>query len=333
MDKSFEFISPEKFTGFKIRRFGQIPTIKKHQYLILDQPITGEAPKNFIKHYEYGIGRKINPLSWDSFIAKTGDKWYPNESITEQLLTCLGRSLGFNMADSKLRIIGNQIRFLSRYFLKPEQQLIHGADIYFGYFDNDQDFVNNIENQNEARNLLTLQLTAKAIEKIFPDQHIQIVNQLIKMLLFDAWVGNKDRHFYNWGIISSIKNKHKPYFSPIYDTARALFWNYSEKKVVTLLRNPNELNKALNRYSQNSKPKIGWEGEGDINHFKLFKLIYDNEFGISKTEVKDFFNTNKFQLCVDILDVGFSDLMSKSRICLIKQVLKFRHEKIIEIIN
>lgn len=332
MGKSFEFIKPEKYTGFKILRFKQIPTIKKHQYLIQDQPIAGEAPKNFIKHYEYGIGRKNNTRSWDSFIAKTGDKWYPNESITEQLLTQLGQCLGFNMADSKLRLIGNQIRFLSRYFLIPDQQLIHGAEIYSGYFDNDQDFIYNIENNNEASNLLTLQLTAKAIETIFPNQHLQIVNQLIRMLLFDAWVGNKDRHFYNWGVISSIKNKHVPYFSPIYDTARALFWNYSEEKVVTLLSNQVELDKGLKKYAENSKPKIGWEGETDINHFKLFKLIYENEFGISKTEIKKLFNTEKFQFCKDIIDFNFNDLMSKSRICLIKQVLKYRQEKIVEIL-
>ncbi|MBC8883138.1 hypothetical protein H9X57_06230 [Flavobacterium piscinae] len=57
------------------------------------------------------------------------------------------------------------------------------------------------------------------------------------MLLFDALTGNNDRHYYNWGVISHIKNEHKPYFSPVYDTARGLLWNDSDKKLYLCTKN------------------------------------------------------------------------------------------------
>lgn len=54
------------------------------------------------------------------------------------------------------------------------------------------------------------------------------------MLLFDALTDNNDRHYYNWGVISHIKNEHKPYFLPVYDTAKGLLWNVSDEKVISL---------------------------------------------------------------------------------------------------
>lgn len=54
------------------------------------------------------------------------------------------------------------------------------------------------------------------------------------MLVFDAIVGNNDRHFYNWGVIVDLKGMKPPRFSPVYDTARGLFWNQSEEWIEKL---------------------------------------------------------------------------------------------------
>ena len=62
------------------------------------------------------------------------------------------------------------LRFLNRYFLKKEQRLVHGAEIYAGFLSNDKDFV---------------------------------------------------------------ENKHEPYFSPIYDTARGFFGIQSARRLHT----------------------------------------------------------------------------------------------------
>lgn len=85
--------------------------------------------------------RRNNPLTWPLYIAKTGHKWYPVESITNRL----GRVFGIRMADSRLGVINGQLRFLSRYFLDVEKEtLAHGAEIFAGYL-KDQAFVEKVE--------------------------------------------------------------------------------------------------------------------------------------------------------------------------------------------
>src|SRR5690349_8608814 len=78
--------------------------------------IPGDAPKNFIRirEYDQGIRRPTHPISrWVGYIAKVGSKWYPIESITEHLLTRIGEVLGVRVAQSQLRMVGGQVRFLS----------------------------------------------------------------------------------------------------------------------------------------------------------------------------------------------------------------------------
>ena len=66
---------------------GSIPFAKKHQYFIVtDIAITGDSPKDFIRYYQYGTGRKADPNTWPWFIAKHGHKHYPMEAITEYTL-------------------------------------------------------------------------------------------------------------------------------------------------------------------------------------------------------------------------------------------------------
>ncbi len=131
------------------------------------------------------------------YIAKTGHKWYPNESITELLLNNVGSALGLTMAKSKLAIISGQLRFLSEYFLpSPEYELVHGADIFADYV-MDKVWVEDVEQKKLARKFFTFQFAEKAIQKAFPQNFSDLLPEFVKLLIFDAIVGNNDRHFYN----------------------------------------------------------------------------------------------------------------------------------------
>ena len=214
-----------------------IQTIKKTNYRIVKgMSVMGDAPKSIIRLYEYDKHndyRKRNVCRWPLYIAKTGHKWYPIESITEYLLFRLGEVFGLNMAKSSIVNIGGQIRFLSKYFLNgKDEELVHGADIFAGYLNDDNNFfVDEIERQSLSQELFTLQFIEKSVEYSFAFKKEEILHDLVKLLLFDAFVGNNDRHFYNWGVVRSMKQDFLPYFSPVYDTARGLFWNESEQKL------------------------------------------------------------------------------------------------------
>lgn len=305
-----------------------------HVHQFKDVSVDGDAPKMFIGVYEknemHGL-HKRNFNNWIKYIAKTGHKWYPIESITEHLLNRLGTCFGLKMAQSRLAIISGQLRFLSRYFLnKREMQLVHGAEIIAGYLNDSTSFVDEVDANRMSKDLFTFQFIEEAVSAAFYHQKDTILRELVKLVLFDALVGNNDRHFYNWGVITSIKNTFQPYFSPVYDTARGLFWNISEEGL--LQRSHHNAEQFIKKYCNNSTPKIGWEGEPNINHFNLVEVIYKKSFFLEKEDIKELFLQKVIKNMYDVIDKEFSLLMSPCRIYMIKKCLSYRYKIITEIL-
>lgn len=331
MDR-LKYVKTEKLSGAYPPDTGCIKTLKRNRYSVIDIFVSGDAPKEVIKVYDYEEGKISKFRNWSIYIAKTGHKWYPYESITEFLLNKLGECLGLEMAASQLVNAGGQIRFLSKYFLKKNQRLIHGADIFSGYIE-DREFIEEIEEKKLAREMLSIQFAQEAISVLFPDHYEKIFKEFIRLLIFDAIVGNNDRHFYNWGIVRDIFLKEDPKFSPIYDTARGLYWNQSEQNIISLYNNVNSKSAFLSKYVNNSRPKIGWEGESNLNHFQLVKLIADNEFGISKNEVKFLISKESENKCLSYILQNCRGLFSKERETLIMECLQLRFRNLQKELN
>src|ERR1039458_9065379 len=93
-----------------------IPKAGTRFFRKFDISLTGDAPKNFPRGYDYGRCRKAHMSDWPAYIAKVGHKFYPNESVTEHLLTRVGQLLGLKMANSRLMWVRGQLRFLSEFF-------------------------------------------------------------------------------------------------------------------------------------------------------------------------------------------------------------------------
>lgn len=310
----------------------QIAPLRKGYYRILSDDVGGDAPKDFIQVYEYGRARKASKKKWDKYIAKIGHKWYPLESISEYLLNRIGDVLKLEIAFSQLRLVHGQMRFLSRYFLKEDEIMVHGAQIYSAYLlENDDKFVEEIENQNLARALLTFQFTDEAVKFVFPDQYQTIMNHLVELLVFDAITGNNDRHFYNWAVITDLKGKRPPKFSPIYDSARGLFWNIGESVIESKFYEGKGKNSrinqiALEKYLQSSRPKIGWEGwkeDKEINHFQLISLINEHYPQHQKTCLS-LIKTVSLEAILRLLMEEFITFYTPKRFQLMQECLKKR---------
>jgi hypothetical protein len=77
-----------------------IPHLREYSIQTVDfLSMTGDAPKDFITDSEYRPGHRTRQQRSESYIAKVGSKFYPNESITEQLITEIGKSYGLKIAD------------------------------------------------------------------------------------------------------------------------------------------------------------------------------------------------------------------------------------------
>ncbi|HMP30915.1 MAG TPA: hypothetical protein PKD85_15015 [Saprospiraceae bacterium] len=184
-----KYVDVKNISGF----IPQIKLIKKSQFHIVDIPVTGDAPKDIVNAYFYKKGEKRASKRY-TYIAKVGHKHYPIETITEYLLNQLGSCFGIEMAESEIAAIPyankSQIRFFSKYFLKEGELLIHGADIYAAYY-NDDSIISLIEAQKMEKDMITVQEAKKAILYSFPNNP-EILGCYCKLLLFDALIGNND---------------------------------------------------------------------------------------------------------------------------------------------
>ncbi len=327
-----KFTQPENYTGFNFET-NKIKRLKKKDFVVEDIKVGGDAPKIFIRAKFYEHGRRRDHGTKKNYIAKVGHKWYCNESITEHLLNRLGKCVGVKIANSQLKFINGQLYFLSEYFLQADQQLIHGAEIYRGFYKDDSNFVEEIEEQKQSKSLFTFQETQQALSEIFGQKNTTIYTNFVKMLLFDAFVGNNDRHFYNWGVVRHVANKHEPYFSPIYDTARGLFWNKSEESINSFLSNKDSLESRIEKYAIKSTPKLGCSKTDVDNHFDLVKSIYVCSSKYLQEIIKNFISSLDLNVCFQLIDEEFISILSSNRMILIKKLLKFRHLKLLDIVK
>jgi hypothetical protein len=270
--KSIAVSQIKRRSGFEVVSHHGIDHVRAGYFCRLDISVPGDAPKDFLRIYDYGRGRKVRMSDWPSYIAKVGHKLYPNESITEHLITRIGQLLGLEMARSRLMWVRGQLRFLSEYFLRPDESLIHGAEIFAGYLA-DKDFVDQVGEERMERDIFTFQVVEDSVLNRFPNHAGEIMRGFVRLLGFDAIIGNNDRHHFNWGVITQVAGKRSPRFSPIYDTARGLLWNTDE---AGLASSEARIDQFLDRYVKQCYPMLGWDGAGKPNHFELIEKIVDH---------------------------------------------------------
>lgn len=316
------------WSDYQLKWEAVIPQLKNFSLETVDfLSIPGDAPKDFITDREYRRGHRGRRNRIDSYIAKVGSKYYPLESITEQLLTRVGQIFDLSIADSKLRIVHGHVRFMSKYFLnRREEQLIHGAQIFEQSLGK-EDYAQLAEKKSEAE-FFTFQMVCESIRVPFPEFELRIVRGLVEMLAFDCLIGHNDRHPYNWGVIVPIYKIQSPRFAPIFDTARALFWNVPEKRIQQMLTDKQQ----LETYIRNCEPPFGWWGEPNVDFFRLMGLIWQSSDKY-RPHIEKLLNEQAMEDALRMVDKEFSDLMSPARRQLIKECLHLRYRKLKEAIH
>lgn len=307
--------------------------LKEKDYYVKTIPLDGDAPKQFIKVYQYredsGIIRR-NLHTWDPYIAKTAEKWYPHESVIEFMINRIGQTLGLRMNEVALFKINGQIRFLSKFFLRKNEVLIHGAEICGGYL-NDLALAAEIANDpKDSRELFTFEFICKAIQTIFDAFAEEIISDLVRLITFDAITGNNDRHFYNWGVIRNIKRSGaSPKLAPIYDSARGLFWNESDEQLERILENHQQNGKRVEKYLNNAQPRISVEGDSKINHFGLISFLKEHQPGF-RVIIENIASEENEKKVIAMLKQEFFRYFSEERQKLILIILAERFKKVRE---
>ncbi len=171
-------------------------------------------------------------------------------------------------------------------------------------------------------------MTCEAIRVWFPENNEKIIIGYVEMLTFDAIIGHNDRHPYNWGVIVPLFRNRLPRFAPVFDTARALFWNIPEKRVVTMLTNKMSFESYVNK----CRAPIGWDKKKEVDFFELIALIW-KEFVFCRKHIEKFLDADKLNDIAKILDEDFGKLISEERRELIKSCLHLRQGKLKEAVS
>jgi hypothetical protein len=225
--------------------------------------IPGAAPKVII--------HRLNAPPEDFFLAKGAEKWGEIETYSEYFFNQLGRALGLDIAHSGLIRMGGQLRFTSKSFLLPNEILTHGYVIAQDSLGKED--VQRIGRKEEQR-VYDIEIVREMLGSFCGDSFPNIFSKFLEMLVFDALLGATDRHIQNWGVIVSVERPRSFRLAPIFDTARAFFWDFDEARLKDFHFAPATENR-YEGYLNRARPCIGLPGlRGKrVNHFGLVEYL------------------------------------------------------------
>ncbi|MDI9357357.1 MAG: HipA domain-containing protein [Phycisphaerales bacterium] len=196
------------------------------------------------------------------------EKYYRYEFYNEIIAYQLGKSLGLDILRYDIALFDNELGCIS-----PNMTVIDDTNlIEVGKFmiAINQDFE---PDKTETRKQYTFQLLMETLQKFELEK---FNNFFFETLLFDAVIGNTDRHQENWAFIGKPNTAfvHDPNYyktAPIYDNGSSLARELTDESVNGLLNNEQDLEK----YIAGGKSELHWKGQ-KISHFDLVeKMLAD----------------------------------------------------------
>ena len=179
------------------------------------------------------------------------------------------------------------------------------------------------KNEEERSKFYTISNIKKVLDHLDPE----LFSGFIKIMVFDALVGEQDRHEENWGI--SIKDHHY-FISPLYDNGCSLL---KEFKNVNLANYYYNHKKDFDAYIKRSKTYFYKEDKKTrYKHFELIEYLYSEYPELIKKEI---YNLKKLtnKKIEEIVNAIPDDLLINKHKEYIIEYLKRRKEILLNIIE
>lgn len=169
--------------------------------------------------------------------------------------------------------------------------------------------------------------TIENIEKCLNDIDKNLFKDFLKIMVFDALVGETDRHEENWGIL--LKNgKYK--ISPLYDNGCNLLREFKNEK---LLNDYSEGKKDFNAYINRSKSLIYNPKSGKkYTHFELIKKLKETHQVEIEREINKLNKITNEEI-EEIVNKIPNELMTDIHKQFIVKYLIIRKQKLLKIIE
>lgn len=182
--------------------------------------------------------------------AGTAEHW------TEKIASELAKTIGFPCQSVEIATYKGIQGALCYSFLGSDEELTHGSELLFGAYES-----------SRARDLRLH--TIKNIRAYLSSPPYNLFEDFLIIPVFDALIGNTDRHSGNWGIIYNVRSKSYS-MSPLFDNSSSLGWQYIDSEHIRRkLGSPIQWDNFINKKCLSA---IRWTGD-KINHFDLIKIL------------------------------------------------------------
>ena len=210
----------------------------------------------------------------DLYIAKFADKNGRAETYTELFNNQLGVALGFEMAHSGVVRLDDKLYFVTKSFRDADERLVHGSLMVEELLATTPKDTDAIGKGRDEQHFYSIDFLRDVILQFCPGAcGAAVLAKFIEMLVFDALIGSMDRHHQNWGVLQPLAEPARTRLAPIFDSARALMWDFPEGK---LAEYDGEETK-IHRYVENARPRVGTYPKSTkpkgCNHFELIENL------------------------------------------------------------
>jgi len=205
------------------------------------------------------------PVILEIFLFKQSHRRYDIEFWSEIIASEIAKIIGIPSPKALCARDGDKYGILLKFFLKlvdnhAVQELREGGDLISAV---DPSFD---RKKGEKHNI-------HLIEQVFKHYKKDIIfNIFLKLLVFDAIIGNTDRHQENWGVILDHEAKTVT-LAPAYDNSDCFGREILEADIESFLKD----DKKLNRYLLRGEPHISWSDDGivlkKLNHIDFLKQM------------------------------------------------------------
>lgn len=284
----------------------------------MEKYITKKANKDFIFLTDVIInkGSRVKRLVYDLKEKETAIFKYQSyectEACSEKMSYEIAKSLGYSCAKIELAQDENGTLGVLNYLFTSKTGVQH------------TDAVAYINNGGDIKEFYTIENIENCLNKIDP----KLFKNFLKIMVFDALVGETDRHEENWGI---SYNNGKYQISPLYDNGCNLLREYKDENKI--IENWENGKKDFNAYINRSKTLIyNSKSNKKYTHFELIKQLYKQYKKEIKQEIENLnrITDKEFEKIVKRIPNEFMNDMQKKYII---KYLILRKEKLLEIIK
>jgi hypothetical protein len=175
----------------------------------------GKRPKHWVKDPGGGIWLRKTPPARDPSRPNTARL---TEPAIEVLAIELARRIGIETAEIRPAMWNGERGVVSRRFHDADEQHHPGAEL-LGLPGESGSDLEAKKRRDQGRASATLERVRAKLLELEQQYGVTLLAPFARVLVFDAWIGNGDRHSGNWAIVTGPRGAR---FSPMYDPTACL---------------------------------------------------------------------------------------------------------------